>query len=97
MARTPDHAFCDQLTSCRAERGDSPIQLVRDVARAMRAGSELRHGPEILFFRRRQTVETNAEEAFVQCSNGGLRGKLDIVQSDWRGLRGLPCMFAPFL
>src|SRR4029450_6113501 len=79
VTRAPNHAFCNQLASRRAERGDLPIELIRNVAGAMWSRAELCHGAQVPFLERSQTVKSNTKETFIQRRYCGPRSYLDIT------------------
>jgi len=97
VARAPNHAFGNQLAARWGEVGDLAAELVGDVAGAMRASAQLGHRTEVTFFQRGQAVKAHTEETFVEGSDSGLGGQLDIVQGDGRGDRGIPGMLTPLL
>ena len=66
---TPDHTLRYKLIARRAKRVNLPSERLRNVARAMGRGSEFGHGAQVAFFRRRESVETDAKETFVECGN----------------------------
>ena len=70
MVRTPDHAFGDQLIPRGAERRYLAAQLLGNIAGSMRAGTYFRHCPQVSFLQRSQPVESHAEEALVERSDG---------------------------
>jgi len=82
MAWAPNHAFADQLISRRSKGRDLALQLLGNVTGAMRPCPQFRHRPQVAFFQRGQTVEANAEEAFIECCDGGCRCQIDVFQSD---------------
>ena len=45
-------------------------ELIRDIAGAMGIGAEFRHGAKISLFTWCEAIETDPEEAFVECCHG---------------------------
>src|SRR3972149_8481296 len=97
MARTPYHAFGDQLIPGRPQRGHLAIEFFRDVPGAMRPRTELGHRSQVFFLDGRKSVESHPEETFVERSDGFLRRSANILARDRRLGCYIPRMLAPFL
>ena len=96
-AGAPDETLRDQLGAGGAERSRLPVESPGDLPRAMRAGAELRHGPQVALLGGGQAVEAGAEEPRIEGGDHLARRASHVPRADGRSLRDVPGLLAPFL
>ena len=76
MRRAINHTLFDQIGANGPLGIDLHAQFVGDIAGAVWAGPQFRHGAQVLFFSRRQAVKAHPEKIFIEAlgnQRAGLR------------------------
>src|SRR5882757_7432038 len=95
--RAPDHALCNQLAPCGAERCNPASKDLSNVPRSMWSRTKFGHSAQVHLFGGGQPVEPHAEEAFVEGGYRRLRRIFNIIVGNGRVVRYIPGVFAPLL
>ncbi|MDX1252459.1 MAG: hypothetical protein IDH49_09485 [Gammaproteobacteria bacterium] len=97
LRRAVDHTFLDETVAHGRHALHFDTELIGYISRPMRPFAQLRQGPEILLFARRQAVEADAKEVRIEPPDGFIRRLLDGVDSDGRLIGKIPCLVSPLL
>ena len=97
MCGAVHHPLPYQSRASRRHALDLDAQLGGDVARTMWAGSELRHGSEILLLGWGEPIHADSEEILIKATLDVTRGKHHVIQCDWRFRGRIPDVIAPLL
>ena len=96
MLRAVHHPLPYKSATQGTDSRDANAEYGRDVARAMRAGAELRHRAQVVALARREAVEPHAEEAMIQRAERGRGGAGDVGLGDGRLVGDVPDQCKPF-
>ena len=97
VSLAPDHAFRDEAGTSWRERGDAAAELVCDVARSLRVGTEFGHRAKIPFLCWGEAIEADAEEALVESGDSFVGGVDNVLITDGAGGSEVPGVLAPLL
>jgi len=80
---TEDHALLDEAVASWCCALDFDAEHVGNIARAMGARAELRHGTQIPLLGRGQAIEANSEEAFIEVPEDRALRRFHVPPGDW--------------
>jgi hypothetical protein len=84
VRRTVDHALFDEPVTHRSDALDLDLEALRDLARPLRRIAQVCKRAKVVFFARRQPIESNSEEIRIQSPYRFSRRVVLLIAADSR-------------